>query len=241
MKTVFITGASRGIGKATALEFAKAGYRLAINCRKDKEALLKTAEEIEKIGASCIMLVGDVSDPDFVRTAFSEIIKCFGSLDVLVNNAGVAKVGLFTEMTDVDWRQVSGTNLDGVIWCSREAAKIMLHEKKGRIINISSMWGQVGASCEVLYSATKGAVDALTKALAKELAPSNIQVNAVSCGAIDTEMNSNLTEEEKADFAEEIPAGRFGTPEEAARLVLSVAESPEYLTGQIIRMDGGMI
>ncbi len=241
MNTVFITGASRGIGKAIALEFAKAGCRLAINCRKDREALSKTAEEIEKTGASCIMLVGDVSDPDFARTAFSEVVRCYGSLDILVNNAGIAKVGLFTEMTDADWRQVSGTNLDGVIWCSREAAKIMLHEKKGRIINISSMCGQAGASCEVLYSATKGAVDAFTKALAKELAPSNIQVNAVSCGVIDTEMNNNLTDVEKTCLADEIPAGRFGTAEEVAKLVLLVAQAPEYLTGQIIRIDGGMI
>lgn len=241
MKTVLITGASRGIGRAIAKAFAGQGYNVVINCVREAEKLADLSKEISASGCAVMECVGDVSDPDFVRGMFAKIKTEFGGLDVLVNNAGVSSVGLFTELSDEEWRRVCGVNLDGAIWCSREAARMMVEKKSGKIINISSMWGQVGASCEVAYSATKGGLDSLTKALAKELAPSDIQVNAVSLGVIDTEMNSFLSEEEKEALTEEIPAGRFGKTTEAAELVLSLCEGKNYLTGQIIRMDGGMI
>lgn len=241
MKTVLITGASRGIGRAVALAFAKKGYNVCINCVHQKTLLDSLSAEMQGVAASVSQYVGDVSDADFVKKMFADIKKKYGSIDILVNNAGISLVGLFTDMSDEEWRKVCGVNLDGVIWCSREATRMMVEEKSGKIINISSMWGQVGASCEVAYSATKGAVDAFTKALAKELAPSNIQVNAVSLGVIDTDMNRCFSEEERSALMDEIPAGRFGTPEEAAELVVSLCEGKEYLTGQIIRMDGGMI
>ncbi len=241
MKTVLITGASRGIGRAIASEFAKKGYNVCINCVQRKERLDSLSLEIKGVAADVSEYIGDVADADFVRKMFADIKKKYGRIDILVNNAGISLIGLFTDMKDEEWRKVCGVNLDGIIWCSREASRMMIEEKSGKIINISSMWGQVGASCEVAYSATKGAVDAFTKALAKELAPSNIQVNAVSLGVIDTDMNRCFSEKERNALIDEIPAGRFGTPEEAAELVVSLCEGKEYLTGQIIRMDGGMI
>ncbi len=241
MKTALVTGAARGIGKAVALKLAENGFNVAVNCVKNADKLDETAVEIENKGVRCEKFVGDVSDPDFVRKMFEEIGKRFGHLDLLVNNAGISLVGLFTDATDEDWRKICGVNLDGAVWCSREAAKMMVSAHSGKIINISSMWGQVGASCEVMYSATKGGLDALTKALAKELAPSGVQVNAISCGVIDTDMNKCFSEEDREELMNEIPAGRFGKAEEVGDLVISLIGGSSYLTGQIIRLDGGMI
>lgn len=243
MKNVLITGASRGIGRAIALEFAKKGYDVCINCVREKGKLDELAEMIRKEckNSRVIEYFGDISDADFVRSMFDDIKDKFGGLDVLINNAGISKIGLFTEMSDDEWRRICGVNLDGVVWCSREAVKLMLEKHSGKIINISSMWGQVGASCEVAYSATKGGVDSLTRALAKELAPSGIQVNAVSCGVIDTDMNAGISDEVRESLTESIPAGRFGTPYEVAELVTALCEGKDYLTGQIIRIDGGLI
>ncbi len=241
MKTALVTGASRGIGRAIAVALAKNGYTVFVNCVKNKEILKETAELIKKEGGNCEEFAGDVADADFVKSMFSTIAKRYGRLDLLVNNAGISKVGLFTDMTDEDWREICGSNLDGAVWCSREAAKMMVPVHSGKIVNISSMWGQVGASCEVMYSATKGGIDALTKALAKELAPSGITVNAISCGVIDTDMNKCFSDEERRELADEIPAGRFGQPEEVADLLISLINGNDYLTGQIIRLDGGMI
>ena len=170
-----------------------------------------------------------------------DILDHFGRIDVLVNNAGIAHVGLFQDMTPGEWRNVLGTNLDSVYNCCHAVLPGMILRHSGRIINISSVWGVSGASCEVAYSASKGGMNALTRALAKELAPSGIAVNAIACGAIDTDMNSCFTDEEKADIAAEIPAGRFGRPEEVADLALSLAEGTDYLTGQVINLDGGWI
>ena len=164
-----------------------------------------------------------------------------GGLDVLVNNAGISHFGLLSDMSDEEWQTVMDTNLSSAFYCCREAIPYMISKKQGRIINISSMWGVAGASCEAAYSASKAGLNGLTQSLAKELAPSNIQVNAIACGVIDTEMNARLNEEEQNALKEEIPAGRFGTPEEVAKLALLLAEAPAYLTGQIIRMDGGLI
>ena len=158
-----------------------------------------------------------------------------------INKAGIAWFGLLTDMTDNDWDKILATNLSSVFYCSRAAIPYMVSKKCGKILNISSMWGTVGASCEVAYSATKSGIHGLTRALAKELAPSNIQVNAIACGVIDTEMNGRLNEEERQDLIDEIPSGRFADPEEVAELALKLTDTPAYMTGQILGIDGGFI
>ena len=240
-KTVLVTGSSRGIGRACALAFAGAGYHVFINCRNSTDKLETLEREILDAGGFCTKLPGDVSCSETVRSLFREITAVCGGLDVLVNNAGIAHFGLLSDMSDGEWRTVLDTNLSSAFYCCREAIPHMVSKKQGRIINISSMWGTSGASCEAAYSASKAGLDGLTRALAKELAPSNIQVNAIACGVIDTEMNGRLDMEERAALEEDIPAGRFGTAEEAAGLVLMLAEAPSYLTGQVIGMDGGFL
>lgn len=239
-KNVLITGASRGIGKAIALHFAKEGFRIFINCNHSIEELEKVKEEIDTLGKNCCELIpGNVGDPDAVRHMFEEIHKKCDGIDILINNAGMAHIGLFMDMSDEEWTKILQTNLSSVFYCCRAAIPHMISKKSGKIINISSIWGNVGASCEVAYSATKSGINGLTKALAKELAPSNIQVNAVACGAIDTVMNSQLDAEERQVLEEEIPAGRFGKCEEVAELVYDIATKHDYMTGQIIGLDGG--
>ncbi len=239
-QTVLITGASRGIGRAIATRFAKEGCSLVINCSKSPEELYRLKEELESIyHVSVLADVGDVGDIIYITTLFEKIQVQFSSLDIVINNAGISHVGLLHQMTDKEWQKVINTNLNSVFYTSRAAIPGMLKKKAGKIINISSVWGNVGASCEVAYSASKGAVNSFTKALAKELAPSNIQVNAIACGCIDTTMNACFSEEERLTLAEEIPAGRFGTPEEVAELVFSLATGHHYLTGQILTFDGG--
>ncbi len=241
-KTVLVTGSSRGIGRAIALAFAKNGYHVFLNCNHSIIDLEKVRAEIESIpGASCDLAIGDVGNPDAVAEMFKKIHKYCNGLDVLVNNAGISYIGLMSEMSAKDWNRIIQTNLSSVFYCSHEAVPKMVSKKGGKIINISSMWGTSGASCEVAYSASKAGLHGFTKSLAKELAPSNIQVNALACGAIETSMNEHLSEEERLSLEIEIPAGRFGTPEEVADMVLQIAESPAYLTGQIIGIDGGMI
>ncbi len=240
--TVLITGASRGIGAACARLFASEGYHVFLNCRSSVERLRKLKEEIEEQYPGCCTLVtGDVSDPDEVRAMFQIIRETCDSLDLLINNAGIAHIGLLMDMTDSEWDLVISTNLSSVFYCCREAIKDMARNHRGKIINVSSMWGTAGASCEAAYSASKSGIHGLTRALAKEMAPSGISVNAVAFGVIDTEMNGQLDEEERAALAEEIPAGRFASPKEAARMLLSVAQSPDYMTGQIIGFDGGYL
>ena len=241
-KYALITGASRGIGRACALRFAREGWHVFLNCRSSLEELEKVRQEIqEQLPGQCTLVPGDVGNPEEVRQIFKKIYQLCPCLDVLVNNAGISHTGLLTDMTDLELQRMMDTNLSSVFYCCRSAVPPMVTRKKGRIINISSMWGVAGASCEAAYSASKAGLNGLTQALAKELAPSNVQVNAIACGVIDTEMNARLDEEERNALREEIPAGRFGTPEEAAELALMLAEAPGYLTGQIIRMDGGLI
>ncbi|MBB2184213.1 SDR family oxidoreductase [Lachnospiraceae bacterium MD1] len=240
-KTVLITGSSRGIGKAIAVKFAKKGYNVVINCAHNEEELLKTKAEIETYQISCHAYLGDMGSYDAASELFRQIKKLYGSIDVLVNNAGISYIGLLTDMKPEDWNRVISTNLTSVFNCCSLAIPDMVKNRYGKIINISSVWGAVGASCEVAYSASKGGMNAFTKALAKELAPSNIQVNAVSCGAIDTEMNRFLTDDELMQLINEIPASRLGRAEEVADLVYHLAYKNEYLTGQIIGLDGGWI
>lgn len=240
-KTVLVTGASRGIGKAIAIKFAHEGYNVVITCLSNKELLLETQSTIESLGVSCLHFVGDMGNHHVVKELFELIKDRFASLDVLVNNAGIASIGLFTDLTPENWSRIIQTNLTSVYNTCSLAVPDMIHNKKGKIINISSVWGNVGASCEVAYSASKGGVNSFTKALAKELAPSNIQVNAISCGVINTDMNHMLDQSELECLVNEIPANRLGHAEEVAHLAYQLTENNEYLTGQIITLDGGWI
>lgn len=241
VKYVLITGASRGIGRNTALLFARNGYHVFLNCNKSVKALEQVQAQIISGGGSCSLVTGNVGNPNDVRKMFDEIDKSCPSLDVLINNAGISHIGLLDEMGDDEWNLIIQSNLSSVFYCCRAAIPAMIRRKSGKIINISSMWGTSGASCEAAYSASKSGVNGLTRALAKELAPSNIQVNALACGVIDTIMNQQLNDEERAQLEYDIPAGRFGTPDEVAQMVWNLANAPAYMTGQVIGFDGGYI
>ncbi len=238
-KTVLVTGSSRGIGKAIAVKFASKGFNVVINGAKQEEQLLKTKDEIEAYQVPCLAYLGDMGSYEDASELFRQIKKQFGHVDILVNNAGISYLGLFSDMSPADWNRVMTTNLGSVFNCCSLAIPDMVRQKYGKIVNISSVWGKVGASCEAVYSASKGGMNAFTKALAKELAPSNIQVNAVACGAIDTEMNRDLSDDELLQLIREIPADRLGRADEVARLVYQLTHKNEYLTGQIINLDGG--
>ncbi len=240
-KVVLVTGASRGIGKAIAVKFAKKGYQVIINCAHREQELKQTKREIEGYQVACEAFLGDMGDLAVCEQMFSMIRKKFGTLDVLVNNAGIDYIGLLQDMSSEDWDRILRTNLTSVFNCCKLAIPMMLSGGHGKIVNISSVWGVVGASCEVAYSATKGGINAFTKALAKELAPSNIQVNAVACGAIDTEMNHWMADDELIQLVDEIPAGRLGRAEEVADFVYHLGYKGSYLTGQVIGLDGGWI
>lgn len=240
-KTAIVTGASRGIGRAIAIQLARTGYNLAICARTNTTALSEVSSQINALGRQCTAYVGDLGNPTQVKKFFQLITQNHSTIDVLVNNAGISHVGLIQDMSNAEWDRILQTNLSSVFYCCRQAVPAMLPRKAGHIINISSVWGNVGASMETAYSATKGGINALTHALAKELAPSHIRVNAIACGYIDTEMNQHLSTDEKKQLCNEIPAGRAGTPEDVADMVLSLLKSPDYLTGQVIALDGGWI
>lgn len=242
MKTVLITGASHGIGKAIAGKLAAGGMRLFLNCCSSKETLCDYAARLsETYDVPCTPLIYDVSDYAQVQAMFKEIRALGESIDILINNAGISHIGLLQDMSIEEWNQVLNTNLTSAFSCSKYAIPDMVSRKQGKIINISSMWGLSGASCEVAYSASKGGLNLFTRALAKELAPSNIQVNAIACGVIDTRMNACFDAEERAELENEIPAGRFADPSEVADFVQQLIEAPSYLTGQIISFDGGYL
>ena len=236
MKTALVTGASRGIGLSIATILAQNGYHLHLTCKNSYKQLLDVAKSLsETYNITCQAHKTDMSNFAEVWTLFSNI----DSLDVLINNAGISHIGLLQDTTVDEWQKVIDTNLSSVFFTSKMAIPKMLENKSGAIINISSIWGDVGASMEVAYSASKGGVNAFTKALAKELAPSNIAVNAISCGVIDTDMNKCFSKNEMAALIEEIPANRLGTPQEVAELTLQLIDSPKYLTGQVISINGG--
>lgn len=241
-KIACITGSSRGIGKAIALCFAKDGYDIVLNCRNSISQMDKVKLEIETTySVRCMGICADVSNPEQVTQMFQTISSEFGEIDVLVCNAGISFFGLISDMTPMEWQNVINTNLSSSFYCCKQAIPSMVARKSGRILIISSIWGNCGASYEVAYSAAKGGLNTFTKALAKELAPSNIPVNAISCGVIDTEMNAHLSAEEMQALIDEIPACRLGKPEEVGCLALLLAKAPKYLTGQIITMDGGLL
>ena len=235
-RCAFITGASRGIGKAIAIALAGNDYDLYLVCKNSEDQLLQLKESLEKqYSVSVTCLIGDVSSYSFIENCFSKI----DHLDVLINNAGISYIGLLSDMTPDEWNRVISINLSSAFYASKCAIPLMLQNHCGKIINISSVWGNVGSSTEVAYSASKGGLNAFTKALAKELAPSNIQVNAIACGVIDTDMNSCFNKEEMDSLIEEIPSDRLGRSEEVAQMVLRLLDSPTYLTGQVITFDGG--
>ncbi len=241
-KIACITGSSRGIGKAIALCFAKEGYDIVLNCRNSVSQMNKLKLEIETTySVRCLGVCADVSNPEQVTQMFQTISSEFGEIDVLICNAGISFFGLISDMTPMEWQNVINTNLSSAFYCCKQVIPSMVAKKSGRIIMISSIWGNCGASYEAAYSAAKGGLNTFTKALAKELAPSNIPVNAISCGVIDTEMNAHLSDEEMQALIDEIPACRLGTPEEVGRMALLLSQAPEYLTGQIITMDGGLL
>lgn len=233
-----ITGASRGIGKAIAYRLASEGYNLVLTCVKNIEKLQDIANDLSsQYKISCEAVLCDAGDPQSVDLLFDS----HEDIDVLINNAGISYIGLLQDMSVEEWNRVINTNMNSAFYTSRRAIGPMIKRQSGRIINISSMWGNVGASTEVAYSTSKGGINAFTKALAKELAPSRIAVNAVACGVIDTDMNACFDEEERAALADDIPAGRFGKTEEIADIVYKLICSPDYLTGQIITVDGGYL
>lgn len=241
MKTVLITGASRGIGKACALAFAKEGYNIAVNYNSNDAAANAVKDEITALGARCKIYRCDVSDSSAVKEMTAEILEDFGTVDVLVNNAGIAQQKLFDTITDEDYDRMFAVNTKSTFNCSRELSKVMLRNHKGSIINISSMWGTIGASMEVHYSASKSAVIGMTKALAKELGPGGIRVNCIAPGLIDTEMNSMHSEETLQEIIDETALMRIGTGEDVANLAVFLAsERAGYITGQVIGVDGGI-
>lgn len=240
MKSVFVTGASGGIGGATALAFAKQGYGVALHCFHHREEAEKIAEKIRFGGGSAEVFQGDISREEDVEAMFSAAESRFGFLEVLVNNAGIAWKGLLTEMLLAEWERVFAVNCRGMFLCCRRALPAMIREKRGAIVNISSMWGQQGASCEAAYSASKAAVIGLTQALAREEGPSGIRVNCIAPGVIDTKMNAGLTEEDLSALREETPLMRTGTPEEVAHAAVFLAEN-QFITGQTLGVNGGFV
>ena len=235
MAKVLITGGSRGIGKACVKAFCARGDRVAFVYHSNAEAAASVALE-----TGAIALQADLSDPEEARRVTEEAIGLLGGLDVLVNNAGIAQIKLFTDLTDEDWRRMLDTNLSAVFYVSRAAARSMISAQHGRIVNVGSMWGKVGASCEVHYSAAKAGLRGMTMALAKELGPSHITVNCVEPGVIETEMNASLDDETRRQLCEETPLCRMGNPEDVAAAVCFLAsEEASFITGQILGVDGG--
>ena len=241
-RAVLITGASRGIGAAVARRFAREGWRVGVNYRTSRGRAEALAAEIAAAGGQTALLPGDVSDPAQAAALVRAAEEQLGPLDALVCNAGVAlPQQLLTDTTDEQWRQVMGVDLDGVFYTLRAAVPGFVRRQRGAIVTVSSMWGVTGGSCEVAYSASKGAVIAFTKALAKEVGPSNIRVNCVAPGVIDTDMNAHLSEEDMQALAEETPLGRIGTPYEVARCVRYLcSDGAEFITGQVIAPNGGI-
>lgn len=247
MKTVLVTGASRGIGSEIAARFALAGYRVALNYNTSREQAFALAERLEQhLGVSpgerILPVCADVADKAQVEAMFLEVQKQFGEVDVLVNNAGIAQQKLFTDLTPEDWNGMFAVHVNGAFYCSQQALHGMIRRHSGKIINVSSMWGQIGGSCEVHYSAAKAALIGMTRALAKEVGPSGIQVNCVAPGVIDTEMNCALSEEILEELKEETPLGVIGTCRDIADAVFFLADSQSnFITGQVLGVNGGMV
>ena len=242
MKYVLITGGSRGIGAATARLLASRGWGVAVGYHQSEAQAQALAAELSDQGVPALAVRADVADSAQVARMVDNVLENFCQLDILICSAGVSHQGLISQIDENQWRRLFAVNVDGVHHCCRAVLPHMLERKSGSIVTVSSMWGQVGASCEAAYSAAKGAVIAYTKALAKELGPSNIRVNCVAPGVIDTEMNGHLTQDDLAALADETPLGRIGTPREAAAAIAFLAsDEASFLTGQIVAPNGGLV
>lgn len=242
MKYALITGASGGIGAATARAFAQAGYGVAIHAHRNVDKLHALSQELSALSVPVLEVCADLSDPVQAKTMVDNVLEKFCQLDILVCCSGLSHVGLVTDIDPQQWKTLFGVNVDGMHYCCQAVLPHMVHRKEGCILTVSSMWGQVGASCEVAYSATKGAVIAYTKALAQEVGPSNIRVNCIAPGVIATEMNAHLSPEDLEALADETPLGRIGTPEECASCALFLAsEGASFVTGQVLAPNGGLV
>ncbi|MGN0470358.1 MAG: elongation factor P 5-aminopentanone reductase [Acutalibacteraceae bacterium] len=242
MRNVLVTGASRGIGAETARLFAENGDNVFINYNRSEKSAFELYNELKAKGYSVNTIKADVSLSEEVGKMFDEIETLCGGIDILVNNAGIAQTKLFTDVTDDDWNRMVGINLNGAFYCCRRAIPYMVHNHFGRIVNISSMWGQVGGSCEVHYSAVKAAVIGLTKGLAMEEGLSGITVNCIAPGVIKTDMTSNLSEDDFNALKNETPTGTLGTPYDVARVVLFLAsDNSSFITGQVLGVNGGFV
>lgn len=238
MKNIIVTGGSRGIGKCLVENFAKEGHNVILNYNKSK----KQAEELKKVlgeqGIKIEIFKADVSKREDVKKLIKFAIKTMGNIDVLINNAGIAKLQMFQDATEEDWNEIMDTNLKSVFYTIQEVLPNMIDKKSGCIINISSIWGMVGASCEAIYSASKAGMDAITKSLAKELGPSNIKVNSIAPGVINTDMNSTLDEKIKEEIKKETPLEKIGEPIDIYKCAKWLIED-EFTTGQVISVNGG--
>lgn len=240
---VLITGASGGIGQATVQRFALAGYPVVLHYHNSREKATHIAQQLEMQGCRVLLEQADLRDSGQVAQMVQHIEECWGPVEILVNNAGIAQQTLFTDITDEEWRDMFAVHVDGAFFCTRAVLPNMIHQRKGCIVNVSSMWGQTGGSCEVHYSAAKGALQAMTKALAKEVGPSGVRVNCVAPGVILTEMNTSMFEEETLNaLREETPLEQLGTPQDVANMIyfLCTAEAG-FITGQVIGVNGGMV
>lgn len=241
-KTAIVTGGARGIGRSISENLAKEGYNVVINYKSSEQNAVELKQKLLSENLSVDVFRADVSVACEVESLIEFAKARFGRIDVLVNNAGMAEIKLFTDITDEDWDRMIRTNLNSVFYCSKHVLKYMLPEKSGKIINISSIWGLIGASCEVHYSVAKAGIIALTRSLAKELAPSNIHVNCVAPGVIDTDMNNGFSEEELRDITSEIPMMKMGLPQDIADAVLFFAsDKSNFITGQVLSPNGGSV
>lgn len=241
-RAALVTGGSRGIGRSIAVELSKAGAFVAIGYSKDEVGAEETLKLIREYGGYGISIKSDVGDYAQAGNMVDQAASKFGGLDILVNNAGISYIGLFMDMKEDNWNKILDVDLKGVFNCSHHALRYMTQNERGSIINISSIWGNAGASCEAIYSAAKGAVNSFTKALAKEMAGANIRVNAIAPGVIETEMNSWLSHEEREELVQQIPLNSFGTGEDIGKLTVFLSsDAAKYITGQVITVDGGML
>lgn len=239
-KVVIVTGASRGIGRNIATTLAKKGYIVIANYNKSENKAIELQQNLKKENINIDIFKADVSNRDEVKKLVQFVINKYKKIDCVINNAGIDQVKMFLDITDADWNNMISNNLNSVFYMCQEVLPYMIHEKNGVIINISSIWGVTGASCESHYAVSKAGVDALTKSLAKEMGPSNIRINSIAPGFIDTEMNNNLNEEEKKEIKEEIPLQKIGKVEDVSRTVEWIIED-EYITGQVISVNGGWL